>query len=545
MRWFLDISTRSKLIAGFGSLVLLLLVVAATSYKGITTIQTSQRSLYEREVADETDLREIRAHQTSVRADVAIMFFMASKPEMDALHLGIKAHSDHTEELMLQILERSQRLPRRLVKVQEFDLLRKAYRDTRETQVIPLIYAGKADEAKRVFLTTQGQRNARMQVIADELVDETEQLARQALAQSEQTARDSMTLFGILSVIAVVLGIGLTAFLTRVMADPLKQLATAAERVAAGDLSVSLPAETRTDETGILTQTFRQMVVNLREVMREINEGVNVLASSASEITAATTQVAAGSAETAAAVSQTTTTVEEVKQTAQMSVQKARYVSEAAQKSVQISQGGKKSMDESIEAMYRIQEQMESIGNSIVRLSEQSQAIGEIIATVNDLAEQSNLLAVNAAIEAAKAGDQGRGFAVVAQEVKSMAEQSKQATAQVRALLSDIQKATGRAVMATEQGSKAVEVGVRLSANVDESIRLLAESIAESAQAAMQIAASAQQQLVGMDQVVLAMQNINQASSQNAASTRQAETAAQGLHGLGQKLKQLIVQYRV
>jgi methyl-accepting chemotaxis protein len=122
---------------------------------------------------------------------------------------------------------------------------------------------------------------------------------------------------------------------------------------------------------------------------------------------------------------------------------------------------GKQSVQASIEAMHRIQEHMASIAESIVRLSEQGQTIGEIIATVNDLAEQSNLLAVNAAIEAAKAGEQGKGFAVVAQEVKSLAEQSKQATAQVRTILNDIQTAMSAAVMATEQGSKAVDAGVK------------------------------------------------------------------------------------
>jgi methyl-accepting chemotaxis protein len=164
---------------------------------------------------------------------------------------------------------------------------------------------------------------------------------------------------------------------------------------------------------------------------------------------------------------------------------------------------------------------------------------------VNDLAEQSNLLAVNAAIEAAKAGEQGKGFAVVAQEVKSLAAQSKQATAQVRAILGDIQKATSAAVMAAEQGSKAVEVGMRRSGEVGESIRALADSIEEAARAATQIVASAQQQLVGMDQVALAMQNIEQASAQNVASTKQTAGAAQKLHDLGQKLKQVAEQYKV
>jgi methyl-accepting chemotaxis protein len=124
--------------------------------------------------------------------------------------------------------------------------------------------------------------------------------------------------------------------------------------------------------------------------------------------------------------------------------------------------------------------------------------------------------------------------------VKSLAEQSKQATTQVRSILGDIQKATSAAVLATEQGNKAVEAGVKQTGETGESIRLLAESIHEAAQAATQIAASSQQQMVGMDQVALAMENIKQASVQNVAGTKQAEVAAQGLHELGYKLGVMI-----
>jgi methyl-accepting chemotaxis protein len=282
-----------------------------------------------------------------------------------------------------------------------------------------------------------------------------------------------------------------------------------------------------------------------RSITRQLREAISQFSTSSGEIVAMTTQVASGATETAAAVSETTTTVEEVKQTSQVASQKAKYVSDTAQRSAQVSKTGKASVDETIEGMSHIKQQTDSIAQSIVRLSEQSQAIGEIIATVNELAEQSNMLAVNAAIEAAKAGEQGKGFAVVAQEVKSLAEQSKQATAQVRAILSDIQKATSAAVMATEQGSKAVEAGVKQSGEAGEAIRLLTDGIVEAAQAATQIAASSQQQLVGMDQVALAMENIKLASTQNVASTRQAETAAQNLHELGQKLKQLVERYKV
>jgi methyl-accepting chemotaxis protein len=277
-----------------------------------------------------------------------------------------------------------------------------------------------------------------------------------------------------------------------------------------------------------------------RVISSQLRESIAQLSSSSAEILSTTTQVASGAAETAAAVSETTATVEEVKQTAQLASQKAKYVSDTAQKASTVSRAGRESVEEAIQGMHRIQEQMESIASSIVQLSEQGQAIGEIIATVNDLAEQSNLLAVNAAIEATRAGEQGKSFGVVAQEIKSLAEQSRQATSQVRRILGDIQKATNAAVLATEQGNKAVEAGVKQSNETGESIRLLSASISDAAQAATQISVSSQQQMIGMDQIVLAMNNIKEASEQNVAGTKQAELAAHSLHEMGAKLSIMV-----
>jgi methyl-accepting chemotaxis protein len=239
-------------------------------------------------------------------------------------------------------------------------------------------------------------------------------------------------------------------------------------------------------------------------------------------------------------VSETTSTVEEVVQTAQVSNQKAKAVSEKAQRTTQVSEIGKKATDETREGMKRIQEQMTSIGESIMRLSEQSQVIGEIIATVDDLSDQSSLLAVNAAIEAARAGEHGKGFTVVAQEVKSLAEQSKKATTRIRTILNDIQKAMGIAVMATEKGTKTVEAGFKQSIQAGETIDSLTSSVEESAQAATQIAASSQQQMVGMEQIAVAIENIKQASAENAVSVRQLESTSKELARVGQKLKDLV-----
>ncbi|MBI4204423.1 MAG: methyl-accepting chemotaxis protein, partial [Betaproteobacteria bacterium] len=319
MRWFLDLSTRGKLFTGFGLMVILLVIVAAIAYNGITAIQASQKSLYEQELVDALDIKDVRSNQNAQRANVATMMLLTGRADQEALHNDTKSRSKEVDETVRRLLERNKDNPKHYAMLEEFSAIRKAYREIRDDQVVPLIYAEKIDDAKKLIVGVQAERNAKMRAIADQLVDEIEKTARAALIQSEQTAREAVRIFATMGIIAVILGVAMTMFLTRILADPLREISGAAERIATGDLTVSLPASNRADETGILIQTFRRMVGNLRDVTREIGEGVNVLASSAAEITASTTQVAAGSAETATAVSQTTTTVEEVKQTAQVS----------------------------------------------------------------------------------------------------------------------------------------------------------------------------------------------------------------------------------
>ncbi|HEX2826869.1 MAG TPA: methyl-accepting chemotaxis protein [Burkholderiales bacterium] len=326
------------------------------------------------------------------------------------------------------------------------------------------------------------------------------------------------------------------------MTKALRRMATMAEQIAAGDLRMRIEPQSADD---VLGHAFVRMSENLREQIGALVESANVLGTAANEIVASTSQLAASASEAAAAVSETTTTVEEVRQTAQISTQKAKLVSDSAQSAAQNSRSGSKSAEDVAAGMQRISVQMEGIAASMMRLSEQGQAIGQIMASVEDLAAQSNLLAVNAAIEAAKAGEHGKGFGVVAQEVKSLAEQSRQATHQVRAILGDIQKATASAVMATEEGAKAVSAGTRQTELAGGAIQALTVSVSDAAQAATQIAASSQQQLVGVDQVAAAMDSIKRASAQNVASAKQLENAARNLNDLGQRVKHMIDRYQV
>jgi methyl-accepting chemotaxis protein len=322
-----------------------------------------------------------------------------------------------------------------------------------------------------------------------------------------------------------------------------------ATTVGQGDLTARLALDgqgrSEDDPLTLLGRQLNETTASLQGMILQIRDAESDLSAAATEILAATTQQVSGANEQSAAISQTTTTVDEVKAIADQSVARAQEVADASQRTVEVSDAGRQAVQETIESMAQIKARVEGIAENILALSEQMQQIGQIIATVNDIASQSNMLALNASVEAARAGEQGKGFAVVAAEVRSLAEQSKQATEQVKAILEDIQRATNTTVMATEEGTKRVEEGVRLAARTGEVIRELTGVIGESSQAAMQMVAGGRQQASGIEQIAQAMGNINQATVQSLASTRQAEKTAQDLNELAHRLTQTVEQYQL
>jgi methyl-accepting chemotaxis protein len=175
----------------------------------------------------------------------------------------------------------------------------------------------------------------------------------------------------------------------------------------------------------------------------------------------------------------------------------------------------------------------------VLALSQQTQQIGDIISSVNEIAEQSKLLALNAAIEAARAGEQGRGFGVVATEIRALAEQSKQATANVRKILMDIQKATQTAVFVSDEGNRRAEEGAVRVRSIGDKLGALVRVIAETARASRQIANSMKQQRFGLEQILAAMRGINQVVGETASGVREIEETVRGLASASERLSSL------
>lgn len=358
-------------------------------------------------------------------------------------------------------------------------------------------------------------------------------------------ARTAFSLMSTLLLLAILSSILLGYIIVRSISLPLNSAVTIADAVSKGDLTATPSLTGRKDEIGELEVSWYRMIQHLKGLTSNIQDEINTLNKSAKGIMQSVVEASSGTEETAVAVAETTTTVEELKQTADLSTTKAKDVVSTTLNVVKVLEDSEKSIHATIDGMTILQDRMSKISDSIQKLSEQSQEISEINNTVKDFAEQSNLLAINAGIEAAKAGEQGKGFAVVAEEIRNLAEQSKQATKKVHTILKDVQNAISAVVMTTEQGVKAVDQGITQSTHTNESLRSLTQSIGEAEKSANQIEASSRQQLIGVQQVTIAMSNIKEASSNHVNILQEIRKELEGLNSVGEKLEDLIHSFRL
>ncbi|NNB89718.1 methyl-accepting chemotaxis protein [Corallococcus exiguus] len=544
-------SIGNRIALGFGLSLLVLLIIAGVAFQGAQQLTTTTEGLLEAHNNYKL-LREVRAlvvdAETGQRGFILTGDESYLRPYQNAL-TELRTDLDALRPAMAKYADQRSRFAKlEPMVVSKLDELSDTVRMRREQGF---------EAAQAVVKTNRGQRE--MEAIRETITEmrETEEDRwKQYSDAATQAAQRSVWVLALGTLLGLaIVGVG-SFVITRGITDPLRKLTFGAEQLGKGDLTHRIDVRGK-DEMADLAGAFNAMAERRQQAevllakqseqrehtLKTVAEFVNQLAGASSEILASTTEQVAGAQEQGTAVTETVSTIEEITKTSEEAAGRARAVSESARHSEEVGRSGRRAVEEAVSSMGAVRDQVESIASRILALAEQAQAIGDIITTVNDISEQTHMLALNASIEASRAGEHGRGFAVVASEVKALADQSKKATAQVRQILGQIQKATHGAVMTTEEGTKSVSAATRVVTEAGATIQQLADLLTQASLTAAQIAASANQQATGIGQIRQAMHDVNQATQQGLISSRQTERAMQDINAMGQKLKGLLGEF--
>jgi methyl-accepting chemotaxis protein len=284
---------------------------------------------------------------------------------------------------------------------------------------------------------------------------------------------------------------------------------------------------------------------SLERLVAEVAESVHAVASASNQISASTEEMAAGAQEQSSQASEVASATEQMTTTILETAKNSDSAAKAAKEAGFIAKEGGRVVFETVEGMERISEVVKKSAATVMELGKNSDQIGEIIQVIDDIADQTNLLALNAAIEAARAGEQGRGFAVVADEVRKLAERTSKATKEIANMIRQIQKETGEAVISMEEGTSEVEKGKNLADQAGKSLKQIITGAEQVVDIVTQVATASQEQSAAVEQISKNIESISSVTQQSASGVSQIAKAAGDLNMLTDNLQNLVDQFKI
>ena len=349
---------------------------------------------------------------------------------------------------------------------------------------------------------------------------------------------------GIIAVCLIVaINFLLFGFIRKIM-NPLRQLIPVANSLAEGDLSIRIETQ-RNDEIGQLLSAMKNMIEKWRSVVADVQQASDNVASSGQKLNANAGQMLTLSTEQEQRSSQVATAAEEMSQTIMDIAQNVNNIAGAAQVTLAVAKDGQGIVDKSVTEVKEIAETVDASSEFVRSLGDRSRQIGEIVDVIGDIADQTNLLALNAAIEAARAGEQGRGFAVVADEVRKLAERTANATSEISAMIKTIQEEVFKAVDSMENASGKVNVGVELSAHAGEALKNIVEKADELQLMVQQIASATEEMSTTSEEITKDIGQIASASRETSESSSHTTQAAAELSRLSINLQKTVGEFKL
>jgi methyl-accepting chemotaxis protein len=313
-------------------------------------------------------------------------------------------------------------------------------------------------------------------------------------------------------------------------------------QVARGDLTIR--GKVTNDALGNVVDSVNFMLDNFTKVLERVRKAAIDVSTSANQILEAADDMTAGATQQDQEITNTSSAVEQLTVSMKQVSNNAEASAEAARRALDAAEQGNRAVRDTLEGMQRIRSSVQATAKKIKSLGDRSLEISEIINVINDITEQTNLLALNAAIEAARAGEAGRGFAVVADEVRKLAEHSRSATKDIAALIKAIQAETNEAVVVMEEGTREVEVGAGLADQAGKALEAISSVVRQSAELVQEISLASKQQVRGTEGVANAMQIISGITRQTTQGARQTASTVGNMVKLSEQLNEALAQFR-
>ena len=569
--WFRNWKIRTKILSNVILMTIFIGSVGFVGYYFNTMANAQMNDMYSNSLMAIKYLDEDRVQSRAAEAATFNFLISTDKATQLALQAEMKTRADAFDKSYSAYtkLSADSYEKERMPKIEQ-ELA--TYRLDRQ-KALDMKIAGDQAGAYEYFIKTAYPHLDAFSVTLRELADYNVKQAEDAHSQNDVESSLSKKLLIAISLAAAVLCLILGFVMANMICNPIKKVLLSVERVAAGDLSIEEVIIKGKDETGQLATSFNTMKNNLHRLVSQVSESSEQVAASSEELTAIAEQntqastliaasierVAQGTEKQSSAVNETSSAVEEISASTEEVAASTGEITRSMVETLTTTNAGQKALDRVVEQMNSISEGTDRVQHSIMELSTNSKKIGNIIEVITGIADQTNLLALNAAIEAARAGDQGRGFAVVAEEVRKLAEQSREATKEIETLINQNHSDIGTAVIAMEDGVNNVKVGMEVVNVAGQSFSEIAELVENVSAQMEQISATIQQIASGNQQIVTSVRQVDVISQETAdqaqtvsagveeqtASMEQVASSAQSLSTMAFELQKIINQFTI
>jgi len=542
MRWFFNLKIRTKLLTGFGIMALLTVTIGTIGIINLKRINDNGIVMYEQVTVPISQLGSISTYFQRVRVNLAKVIMedsVAKKGEYQAL---IGKYSGEITGLV-NALEQQVGTGKEKQLLDAFMASRKEFIPI-INRIVELSKAGKKAEAVALYnnqavAAAQAEQAAIEALVADKIQD-----ARETSAGNQADGRRASIIMIVLTVIGLLMALGMGFFIAGIICRPLQEGVRFAEAIAEGDLTHSLEMKS-SDEIGQLARALNIMREKLHTVIERMVETTAVVSSAASQLSTSSVQMATGTEEVASQAGTVAVASEEMAATSNDIAQNCHLSAENANRAAASTRDGFQVVQHTVEGIRSRGERTRENARIVASLGERSDQIGAIVSTIEDIADQTNLLALNAAIEAARAGEQGRGFAVVADEVRALAERTTKATKEIGEMIRSIQSETRTAIASMEEGVKGTERGAAEAAQLETSLQEILDQVSAVTMQISQIATAAEQQTSTTSEITSNIQQITEVVQDTARGAQESADASNELARSAEELRALAGHFRL